>query len=78
MLDRLERCQHVEYDEYKWKVSYAMPAHGKDYWTKKMEEKKAAEEVAAKAEQKSIKEKEHGHKRRKRFSLRRRSTRKGG
>ena len=26
MLDRLERCQHVEYDEYKWKVSYAMPA----------------------------------------------------
>ncbi|KAF2766238.1 hypothetical protein EJ03DRAFT_377167 [Teratosphaeria nubilosa] len=37
MLTRIERNQLVEFDEWKWKVSYALPIHGKDYWTTKME-----------------------------------------
>ena len=48
MLGRYEQCQQVTFDEYKWKVSYAMPTHGgKDYWTKKMEDRIAAEKEEA-------------------------------
>ncbi|KAK0256447.1 hypothetical protein LTR91_022775 [Friedmanniomyces endolithicus] len=70
MLGRIEQCQHVEFDEYKWKVSYAMPMHGKDYWTKKMEDRLAAEEAEGK---------ELARKKRRRLSWKRRSGRsKGG
>ncbi|KAK5126928.1 hypothetical protein LTR85_008286 [Meristemomyces frigidus] len=43
MLGRIERTTRVDYDEWKWKVSYALPLHGKDYWTTKMEKLEAAE-----------------------------------
>lgn len=70
MLRRIDWCQQVEFDEYKWKVSYAMPAHGgKDYWTKKMEEK-AAEEDKKERESRKVKDK-------KRFSWKRKSRRGG-
>ncbi|KAK4895560.1 hypothetical protein LTR27_006343 [Elasticomyces elasticus] len=48
MLSRIEQRQQVTFDEYKWKVSYAMPEHGKDFWTKKMEDRLAAEEAESK------------------------------
>ncbi|TKA31792.1 hypothetical protein B0A50_01871 [Salinomyces thailandicus] len=58
MLSRIERTTRVDFDEWRWKVSYAKPLHGKDYWTNKME--KLAEEEQRKAQeqlgrQKSIK-----------------------
>lgn len=57
MLGRIECCQQVTFDEYKWKVSYKMPAYGgKDYWTKKMEErieKEKEEAESLKAKKKS-------------------------
>ena len=68
MLERVERCQQLEFEEYKWRVSYAMPAHGKDYWTKKMEEKRAKEEAEAR---------EEGRNSKKRFSWRRKSKKEG-
>ncbi|EMC93421.1 hypothetical protein BAUCODRAFT_76313 [Baudoinia panamericana UAMH 10762] len=65
ILGRVEQCQVVTYDEYKWKVSYAMPAHGKDFWTRKMEEKEA-KETEERKQQKDMEK-------RKRFSWKRAS-----
>lgn len=67
MLSRIERTTKVEFDEWKWKVSYALPLHGKDYWTTKME--KLAEE-----EQKKSQEHLGRKKSLKRFSWKRKST----
>ncbi|RMY49450.1 hypothetical protein D0865_07478 [Hortaea werneckii] len=67
MLSRIERTTRVEFDEWKWKVSYALPLHGKDYWTTKME--KLAEE-----EQKKSQEQLGRKKSLKRFSWKRKST----
>jgi len=63
MLGRIERAQKVEYDEWRWKVSYALPLRGKDYWTKKMEDKEKAE-----------REFQSDVKKRKRFSWKRKSV----
>ncbi|KAK5117626.1 hypothetical protein LTR62_005049 [Meristemomyces frigidus] len=60
MLGRIEECQQVTFDEYRWRVSYAMPDHGKDFWTRRMEDK-AKEEEQSKED--TLKQK------RKRFSL---------
>ena len=58
MLEQVEITQVIQYDEWRWKVSYGMPAHGKDFWGKKAEEREKKEG--------SVKS------RRKRFSFRRR------
>jgi len=42
----------VRFDEWRWKVSYGLPPHGKDYWTKKMEDKEAEASVVRKMEHK--------------------------
>lgn len=59
MLGRIERTQRVEYDDWRWKVSYALPLHGKDYWTAKMEKMEAEKEkeVVRKSRRFSIKSK---------------------
>jgi len=41
LLSSVEQTQEVRFDEWKWKVSYGMPAHGKAQWTKKAEEREA-------------------------------------
>ncbi|OQO06274.1 hypothetical protein B0A48_08862 [Cryoendolithus antarcticus] len=70
----LEQQQTVKYDEWKWKVSYGMPSHGKDYWGRKADEREE--------EAKSMREKEKGEQSRGggrksgRFSLKRMSSRK--
>lgn len=56
--------QVVKFDEWRWKVSYGMPVHGKDFWGKKADEREKREEGSVKGK-------------RKRFSWRRRSRRKG-
>ena len=53
MLAYIERSQEVRFDEWRWKVSYGLPAHGKDYWTKKMEDKEAALAKEAKESKRS-------------------------
>lgn len=57
-----EESQVVKFDEWRWKVSYGMPTHGKDYWGKKADERQ--EEEAA-----SMKSNTKGN----RFSLKRKS-----
>ena len=39
LLKEVEEKQGVKFDAWQWKVSYSMPSGGKDYWTKKTEEK---------------------------------------
>lgn len=68
LMSHLEAAQVVKFDEWKWKVSYGMPAHGKDFWSRKAEqreEEKKQEEMQSARNNKS-----------KRFSLKRMSTRK--
>ena len=36
LLGKLEQNQ-VMYEDWRWKVSYGMPAHGKDFWGDKAE-----------------------------------------
>ncbi|KAK6439817.1 hypothetical protein LTR95_003957 [Oleoguttula sp. CCFEE 5521] len=73
LMAELEQQQTVRYDEWKWKVSYGMPSHGKDYWGRKADEREE--------EAKSLREKEKGADKDKggksnRFSLKRLSSRK--
>jgi hypothetical protein len=58
LMGRIEQNQVVTFDDWRWKVSYELPLHGKDYWTAKMEkmEKEKVEE-AAKASQTTSKRK---------------------
>jgi hypothetical protein len=65
-MGQIEQAQVVKFDEWRWKVSYGMPTHGKDYWGKKAEERE--EEVAS---MKSRTKKQ-------RFILERKSTRRSG
>ena len=61
LLEAVEITQVVKFDEWRWKVSYGMPAHGKDFWGRKAEEREEGE-ASLKGE---------GRKKRKRFSWRR-------
>lgn len=69
LLEQVEISQVVRFDEWKWKVSYGLPAHGKDFWSRKAEEREKTEAASLKKE---------GGKKRKRFSLRRKSRRREG
>jgi hypothetical protein len=45
MLGQIEQRQALKFDERKWRVAYQLPENGgKDYWTRKMEEKREEEE----------------------------------
>lgn len=69
LVGRFEEAQVVKFDEWKWKVSYGMPAHGgKDYWSLKAD--------AREEEQAEKQEIERPAKKSNRFSLKRKSTRK--
>lgn len=50
----------VKFDEWRWKVSYGMPVHGKDFWGRKAEER----------EEREASLRDEGRKKRKRFSWR--------
>lgn len=69
LLAQVEVAQVVKFDEWRWKVSYGMPAHGKDFWGRKAEEREEREE----REREGLGR--EGSKRRKRWSLKRRSGR---
>jgi len=43
LLEQVEITQVIQFDEWRWKVSYGMPAHGKDFWGKKAEEREKKE-----------------------------------
>jgi hypothetical protein len=60
--------QAIEYDEYKWKVSYGLPTHGLDFWGKR----------AAERERREREREKEGRKRDLRVSLRRRRKSKEG
>ena len=70
LISNIEAAQVVKFDEWKWKVSYGMPAHGKDYWTKK-DEQREEEKMKRRRE-----EEQNNGRRSNRFSLKRKSTRK--
>lgn len=44
LMGGFESSQTVTYDEWQWKVSYGLGSDGKDYWAKRMEDKKRKEE----------------------------------
>ena len=48
LLSRVEVRQVIKYDEWRWKVSYGMPAHGKDFWGKKADEREKLEKETGK------------------------------
>lgn len=43
LMSRIEAAQTVKFDEWRWKVSYGMPAHGKDFWGRRAEEREVRE-----------------------------------
>jgi len=67
-MSHIEETQTVKFDEWRWKVSYGMPAHGKDFWGRRADEREQREqqEKESKGEKKKSKP----------FSLKRKSTRK--
>ena len=44
----------VVYEDWKWKVSYGMPAHGKDFWGRKAEERERLERETGKRTKRSM------------------------
>jgi hypothetical protein len=67
LMSRIEAVQAIIFDEGKWRVSYGMSAHGKDFWGRRADEREQRErEVKEVARRSTIK---------KSFSLKRRSTR---
>ena len=42
-MSRIEATQVVKFDEWRWKVSYGMPAHGKDFWGRRADEREKKE-----------------------------------
>lgn len=68
-MSSMEALQTVKFDEWKWKVSYGMPAHGKDFWGRRADEREERE----RQQEKEVKEEARKSKA---FHLKRRSTRK--
>ena len=54
LMDRIEISQAVKYDEWRWKVSYGMPAHGKDFWGRKADERAELEAKTGKRTRKAL------------------------
>ena len=54
LLSRIEIMQVIKYDEWQWKVSYGMPAHGKDFWGKKADERVRLEQETGKRTKRSL------------------------
>lgn len=48
LLDRIDVSEVIKYDEWRWKVSYGMPKHGKDFWGRKVEEREKLEKETGK------------------------------
>jgi hypothetical protein len=69
LMSRIEAVQTVKFDEWRWKVSYGMPAHGKDFWGRRADEREQREQQ----QEKEVKEEKRKSKP---FSLKRKSTRK--
>lgn len=44
----------VVYEDWRWKVSYGMPAHGKDFWGRKAEERERLEKETGKRSKRSV------------------------
>ena len=65
-MSRIETTQVVKFDEWRWKVSYGMPAHGKDFWGRRADEREQREHEREREEKRKSKA----------FGLKRRSTRK--
>lgn len=49
----IEETQKIRFDDWKWKVRYGMPAYGKDYWSRKAEERERLEKEAGKKKRRS-------------------------
>jgi hypothetical protein len=69
LMSRIEAVQTVKFDEWRWKVSYGMPAHGKDFWGRRADEREQREQQ----QEKEVREEKRKSKP---FSLKRKSTRK--
>ncbi|KAK3680375.1 hypothetical protein LTR37_021285 [Vermiconidia calcicola] len=54
LMNRIDSMQGIKYDEEKWKVSYGMPAHGKDFWGRKAEERENLSKDTGKKKKKSL------------------------
>ena len=54
MLTHIEERQKIKFDEWRWKVSYGMPAHGKDFWGRKADERARLEKETGKRKRKSL------------------------
>jgi hypothetical protein len=53
LLGRLEQNK-VVYEDWRWKVSYGMPKHGKDFWGRKAEERERLERETGKRTKRSM------------------------
>lgn len=54
LLDQIKASQTIHYDDWRWKVSYGLPAHGKDFWGRKAEERERLERETGKTKRKSL------------------------
>lgn len=67
LMSQIEAVQEVRFDAWKWKVSYSLPAHGKDFWSRRADEREQKErEIREEARKSTIRT----------LGLKRRSTRK--
>ncbi|KAK4635131.1 hypothetical protein CLAFUW4_00577 [Fulvia fulva] len=56
LLQEIDASHVVKFDEWQWKVSYGLPGHGgKDYWTRKAEEREEEHEKKDSGRRKSQK-----------------------
>ena len=42
-MSAIEAVQTIKFDEGKWRVSYGMPVHGKDFWGRRADERELRE-----------------------------------
>jgi hypothetical protein len=64
---QIESVQAIKFDEGKWRVSYGMPAYGKDFWGRRADEREQREKKTKDEARKSTIKKS--------FSLKRKSAR---
>jgi hypothetical protein len=66
LMSQIVAVQTIRFDEGKWRVSYGMPAHGKDFWGRRADEREQRERKIKEEARKSLVKRS--------FSLKRKST----
>ena len=53
-MSHIQAVQTIKFDEGKWRVSYGMPVHGKDFWGRRADESEQRERKTKEEARKSL------------------------